>query len=104
MKRALAWLAGLAGIATLGRLLARRQHGDMVELEPLSPPLGDAGADPAAKLRRKLAEQRPGSVASEPSVDPDSVPAVESLAERRARVHAKAREAIEAMDDDGPAA
>lgn len=61
---------------------------------PRQPP----AADPAEELRLKLAEQR----RPEPAVEPAQVD--ETLEERRARVHAKAREAIEEMHDDGPAA
>lgn len=94
MKRALAWLAGLAGIAALGRLLARPKHRSARWPEPPPP----AAAGPAEALKLKLAEQRGAEKAVELSqVD-------ETLEERRARVHAKAREAIEEMHDDGPAA
>lgn len=93
MKRTLAWLAGLAGIAALGRILARRK----LSSEKLAEhPAVAATADPAEELRRKLADQR------QPEAEP--APVAETLAERRARVHAKAREAIDAMHDDGPAA
>jgi hypothetical protein len=95
VKRALAWLAGVAGIAALGRVLARRK----LSVESVaSHPAASAAADPAEELRRKLAAQR------EPEPEAGPAPAVETLEERRARVHAKAREAIDAMHDDGPAA
>ena len=95
MKRAVAWIAGLVGIAALGRALARRRRpAAAVAEQPGPPPVGD---DPAEELRRKLAEQRP------PEPDAAAAPVDETLEERRARVHAKAREAIDAMDD-GPAA
>jgi len=55
-----------------------------------------AGDDPAEELRRKLAEARHG----EPESGLGAAPAEETLDERRARVHAKAREALEAMADD----
>ncbi len=94
MKRALAWLAGIAGIATLGKMLARRRH----PAENTAEQPAAAVDDPAEELRRKLADQRP----TEREVEPE--PSTEPLQERRARVHAKAREAIDAMDDDGAAA
>ena len=94
MKRALAWLAGIVGIAALGKMLARRKHpaGNTAEHPPA------AVDDPAEELRRRLADQR------QPEPEVESEPATETLEERRARVHAKAREAIDAMDDDGTAA
>ena len=94
MKRGFAWLAGIVGIAALGKMLARRRHPAEPSVE--HPTVADD--DPAEKLRRKLAGQR----RPEPSVE--STSAEETLEERRARVHAKAREAIDAMDDDGTAA
>jgi hypothetical protein len=51
--------------------------------------------DPADELRRKLAETRPEEPAA--TVAPASE---EPLEERRARVHAKAQEAIDAMHED----
>jgi len=94
VKRALAWLAGIAGIAALGRMLARRrQPADSIAEHPAAPV-----DDPAEELRRKLDEQR------QPQPEVETVPVGETLEERRARVHAKAREAIDAMGDDGSAA
>jgi hypothetical protein len=95
VKRTLAWLAGFAGIAALGRLLARRRHPPELIAEA---PAAAAAADPAEELRRKLADQR------QPEPETEPAPVAETLEERRARVHAKAREAIDAMHDDGPAA
>ena len=94
MKRALAWFAGIVGIAALGRMLARRMH----PAESIAEPPADTVDDPAEELRRKLADQRQ----PEREVEPTAAP--ETLEERRARVHAKAREAIDAMDDGGSAA
>ena len=88
MQRSLAWIAGLVGIAALGRFLARRRG------RSSGSPLEVPARDPAEELRRKLDEQR-GDTATEarPSTDAHS----ESLEERRARVHAKAQEALDAM-------
>ena len=94
VKRGLAWFAGLVGIAALGRWLSRRRH----PAESIAKPPEAAADDPAEELRRKLADAR----RPEPEVEP--VPVEETLEERRARVHAKAREAIDAMGDDGSAA
>jgi hypothetical protein len=94
VKRAFAWFAGIVGIAALGRMLARRRQSAASSVEPPAATVDD----PAAELRRKLANQRQ----PEPNVEP--APTVETLDERRARVHAKAREAMDAMDDRGPAA
>jgi hypothetical protein len=94
VKRALAWFAGLAGIAALGRLLSQRSHHDGGVAEQ---PAGVNG-DPADELRQKLAAQR------HPQPEDPPAPVDETLEERRARVHARAREAIDSMHDDGPAA
>ena len=96
MKRALASLAGLIGLAALGRWFAQRRRpaepvADAVAT-PAEPIAVEAGDDPAEELRRKLAEAR--------DADPEPGDEPESLDERRARVHAKAREAIDAMTDD----
>lgn len=85
MKRALAWLTGLVGIAALGRILARRTR----SLEPAHPSAHD---DPAEELRARLAAQRAGG----PGSNGESKPP-ETLEERRARIHARAQEAIDAM-------
>lgn len=88
MKRSLAWIAGLVGIAALGRFLSRRA-GRSSGLDRVV-----AAPDPAEELRRKLDEQRGDTTTeAQPSTDAHG----ESLEERRARVHAKAQEAIDAM-------
>ena len=93
MRRLIGWTAGLVGIAALARLLAARR--DRTEA-PALPPVSPAG-DPAEELRRKLAESRDPDA---PAAELPGPPARdESLEERRARVHAKAQEALEAMDD-----
>ncbi|MCY7303792.1 MAG: hypothetical protein LH654_12330 [Thermoleophilia bacterium] len=103
MKRSLAWLTGIVGIAALGRVLSRRKasHGPDEQPAPASEVVEeivlDPAADPAEELRRTLAAARQ----PEPPAEPE---AVETLEERRARVHAKAREAMDAMNDEGPAA
>jgi len=93
VKRALAWFAGLVGIAALGRWLSRRRR----PAESIAEPPTAVADDPAEELRRKLADAR----RPQPEVEP--VPLEETLEERRARVHAKARDAIDAMGDGGPA-
>jgi hypothetical protein len=99
VRRALTWLAGAVGLAALARLLRRRAAG-------AAPP-----ADPAEELRERLAEQRrqEGPAADEeivaPEPDPEPAgPAADTvdLEERRARVHARAQEAIELMSDVAP--
>ena len=93
MRRLFGWTAGLVGIAALARLLAARRGRAVAPALPPAPP----AEDPAEELRRKLAESRD---ADAPSAEATTTPeAVESLEERRARVHAKAQEALEAMDD-----
>jgi len=92
VRRLFGWTAGLVGIAALARLLAARRDRAAPALPPAPP-----AEDPAVELRRKLAESRD---ADAPSAEATTTPeAVESLEERRARVHAKAQEALEAMDD-----
>jgi hypothetical protein len=102
--RPLAWLAGIVGIAALGRLLAKwraapapdRSARDTVAGEPTVAP----ATDPAEELRRKLAAQREPEAATGPDSATEAG-VVETLEERRARVHAKAREAMDAMNDEG---
>lgn len=91
MKRTLAWIAGLVGVAALGRLLARRRAAAVPAPEVTQEP---DMIDPAAELRSKLAEQRddPPAASDEPE---------ETLEERRARVHGKAQDAIDAMREGG---
>ena len=100
MKRAFASLAGLVGIAALGRWLAKRTRPVASPAEPVeaTPPEEATAADPAEELRRKLADTR----VPEPGVAPAPDPPDETLDERRARVHAKAREAIESMASESP--
>jgi hypothetical protein len=101
----LAWFAGLVGIAALGRWLARRTHRaetpEQAVPAPADPAADAPAGDPEAELRRKLAEAR--EAGSEPPAAPVGV-TEETLDDRRARVHAQARQAIDAMADDGPAA
>jgi hypothetical protein len=97
VRRALTWLAGAVGVAALARMRSRRRAG-----------LAPAPADPADELRRKLADQRrdethaAGDVVSEPEPPEDPQPGPVDLEERRARVHARAQEAIELMSDGAP--
>ncbi len=80
------------GIAALARLLAARHA--RVET-PALPPVAP-GQDPAAELRRKLAESRHEPATAEVVGAPAA--RSEPLEARRARVHAKAQEALDAMD------
>lgn len=93
MRRLYGWTAGLIGIAALARLLAERRARLDARTLPALPP----APDPAEELRRKLAESR--DVVS-PAVESAQEPPApkESLEDRRARVHAKAQEALTAMD------
>jgi hypothetical protein len=102
VKRSLAWFAGIVGIAALGRLLSRRKAAPALAEHPapadtVTDEAAIDPADPADELRRTLAAKRQPEVVGEPE-------AGETLDERRARVHAKAREAMDAMNDEGPAA
>jgi hypothetical protein len=93
VRRLFAWTAGLVGIAALGRLLAaRRAHR---EAPALPPPRQEQ--DPAEELRRRLAESREDTGSAAES-GPEQPTPTDSLEDRRARVHAKAQEAMSAMD------
>jgi len=93
VRKLFAWTAGLVGIAALGRLLAARTARHET---PALPPARQA-QDPADELRRRLAESREDTGGSVDSA-PEPAPRRESLEDRRARVHAKAQEAMSAMD------
>ncbi len=87
------------GIAALARLVSARRSRTQA---PALPPPAPSEPDPAEELRRKLAESRDTEVPADAPAEA-SEPR-ESLEERRARVHAKAQEALSAMDDlEGPA-
>ena len=92
MKRALAWIAGVAGIAALGRAVSRRRDAPRPAAGA-----GAAAADPAEQLRRTLAARRGDEAPAEPSAGEPA----ETLEQRRARVHAKAQEAIDTMREPG---
>ena len=109
MRNLVRWMAGLAGIAALAKLFGARPR--TVPALTQAEPDGD---DPAAELRRKLAEARsgaPDAAAQEPvtaaSADPTERPRPvdepgRSLEERRAEIHARAQDAIDAMrNEDG---
>ena len=90
VRRLFGWMAGLVGIAALARLLASRRA--RLQAPAHAPAL--PAPDPAEELRRKLAETREQpATASE-----DAGPPTETIDERRARVHAKAQEALDAME------
>jgi hypothetical protein len=104
VRRLLTWIAAGLGIAALVRHL-RRQQADEA---PAAGTVSDSAADPAAELRRKLAESRgagddrdefdaaEGTPVDE--VGEDAGAARPSLQERRAAIHAKAQEALGEMD------
>jgi hypothetical protein len=91
--RLFGWIAGLVGIAALARVLARRSRRAQTAIAPAPT------EDPAEALRQKLVETRESSTAD---VGSGSVATegdrTETLEARRARVHAKAHEALEAME------
>ncbi len=87
MRRLVRWLIGVASALAIWRVWSRRHRQPDVAPEP----------DPAEELRRKLAETRD----DEPlMVDEPETP--ETLDTRRARVHAKAQEAMDAMREEEP--
>ncbi|HEY7732688.1 MAG TPA: hypothetical protein VH950_17550 [Gaiellaceae bacterium] len=91
MRKRLAWLAGILGLAALVRAARSRP-------EPPSAP-ASTPSDPADELRARLQQAR-DAVAAEPEPRAEPVP----LEERRARVHAKAQEAIDLMREPGEGA
>jgi hypothetical protein len=91
VRRLFGWMAGLVSIAALARVLARRRRDERRAAEPQA-----VAQDPAEELRRKLSETREAAGATEPSGPPEPT---ETLEDRRSRVHAKAQEAIDAMQD-----
>lgn len=94
MRRLFGWTAGLVGIAALARILARRQARTAAGPAP--------ELDPAKELRRKLDESRGQAASGDAGATTAGLTATaeqtETLDERRARVHAKAQEALEAME------
>jgi hypothetical protein len=93
VRKALTWLAGLAGIAALLRRHRRQAPPAPANVEPQP--------DPAEELRRKLDEARKPAPAAT-SAEEESA---ESLDERRARIHERAQDAISLMrspDSDPP--
>jgi hypothetical protein len=88
-------MAGLAGVAALARLLsARRARVEARERAAHE-------ADPADVLREKLAESRAEPAGAVAPHVPGHEPAAldETFDERRARIHAKAQEAIDSMQE-----
>ncbi|HET8811259.1 MAG TPA: hypothetical protein VFM67_01555 [Gaiella sp.] len=93
MRRLIGWTAGVVGIAALARMLARRRR---APLPVAAPPVDDH----AEALRRKLDESRAAETTSTATpAEPADEASRESLEDRRARVHAKAQEAIDAMQE-----
>jgi hypothetical protein len=102
VRRLLAWTAGVVGIAALGRALARTRRPHARPPRPPAVPVDER----AEALRRKLSETRaagePPTAATTPEPDPHVTAAQqpsETIEERRARVHAKAQEVIDAMQE-----
>jgi hypothetical protein len=91
VQRLFGWMAGLVSIAALARVLARRRRRETQAAEQQA-----VAQDPAEELRRKLSETREAAVPTEPAGPSEPT---ETLEDRRSRVHAKAQEAIEAMQD-----
>jgi hypothetical protein len=84
VRRLLTWLVITLGIAALVRRLRGKREEKALEAEA-------SEADPAAELRRKLAENRA-------AVEPASAPE-QSVDERRAAVHEQGRAAIAEMQE-----
>jgi hypothetical protein len=88
MRRALAWTAGIVGMAALVRWLRRQSHEAEAPLVAVSHP------DPAAELRRTIDESRSAEPAGAARAEP--VPEG-SVDDRRAAVHARGEDAIARM-------
>jgi predicted Zn-dependent protease len=94
MKRLLALVAGGLGL----RALLRRRSRPGLSTSPLSP-------SPAEDLRAKLAQTKVAEPAPEPAPDPEPAPEPEpaqpeTVEDRRADVHAKARQAIDDLGEN----
>ena len=89
MRRPLTWLLVSLGIVALIRKLRRRAE-SVPETTTPAPATGD---DPAAELRRKLAESRTEEAPEEPE------PPEETVEDRRADVHEHGRAALDDMRD-----
>jgi hypothetical protein len=89
VRRLSRWTLAVVSALAVWRLWTRRRRArdEPAVVEP----------DPADELRRKLAETREETPAAAPV---DDAEAAESLQERRARVHAKAQQATDAMRED----
>jgi len=98
VRRSLTWLAGAVGLAALLRHLSRRRAPVAAPSAPAPPPVAPVEEDPADELRRRLADRQGGDPGD---ANGDTVPEPEDLEQRRARVHAKAQEAIDSMRDTG---
>jgi hypothetical protein len=97
VRKLFGWIAGLVGIAALARWLSTRRA-----RSEAPPPLAAPEEDPSEALRQKLSESRAEPAATpreQPAETPEPPEQSETLDERRARVHAKAQEAIDAMQD-----
>lgn len=106
MRKLFGWLAGLVTVAGLAKLFQRWRH---AAAEPAPAPPSEQ--DPAAELRRKLDEVRAGepstvtpagAAGADAPAEPEEPGATDSssgqsIDERRAAIHARAQEAIDAM-------
>jgi len=95
VRKTLTWLAGAVGLAALARHRARRRAATAN---------ARVDTDPAAELRRKLADQRDeAKTAATPVVEePETSDEPVDLDARRAEVHARAQEAIDVMREEQP--
>lgn len=106
MRKLFGWLAGLVTVAGLAKLFQRWRH---AAAEPAPAPPSEP--DPAAELRRRLDEVRAaegeearsedaaGAAPPAESDQPEQAADGPTIEERRAAIHAKAQEAIDAMRD-----
>jgi hypothetical protein len=91
VRRLLRWTLGILSVLAFWKWWSRRRE----TAQPVEPQ-----PDPVDELRRKLDEQR----AAEQVAEEQPAPAddEETLEQRRARVHGKAQEAMDAMRTEDP--
>jgi hypothetical protein len=105
MKRRLVWLLAIGGLIWLWLRRGARRPEPVTDVQAAPAPApggGDAAADPAEELRRKLDETkgRDGGDETGPASEADAPPApasVEELDAKRRDVHDRARAAADEM-------
>ncbi|MFL5954762.1 MAG: hypothetical protein ACJ76I_11720 [Gaiellaceae bacterium] len=95
MKRLLALLAGGLGLRAILKRRSRRSRRAQLGAQP--------GGSPAQELRAKLAETKePDGEPELEAAEPDAAPEPKTLDDRRADVHARARQAMQDLGEPEP--